>query len=944
MINVPLTIELAPTPLRRPHALYLPGNDLRGWLEELTSWDVAQSSLKLLVVPRSARERTPAGLLAVLPEEAISAVGVGRGVPFGLVAGQLYLPTTARFDPAVSDDELTTQLGGDRVFVWHPTLGLTAFEENDRLGVADLLSWEAPQRDSWGCAMPGERLAPRIVSLGPAFSLTIETLLRDGQDDIGTKSDALDELPPHPEEPNPTSSFPASRHVSRAVAKLTVWVTQRLPAKPSDPTWVNRLEEWALRYLARSSPGINDDRDREIFRLLKMLEENPDEGLRYALPLTGDAHRGIATPRRELQRREVDFNLSRLGGGGPANFWDVDANVQYRLQARYRELANREMRIGRHRRAAYIFAELLGDDDAAARALVDGGHWREAATLYEKRLKLPLKAAGCLEQGQLWTEAAALYETHGEHERAGDLYAKLDQFDRARTQYRLAVEKHRERHDRLGAAELLLGKLASPDEGLAELRGGWPESDRARHCLNKLFDHLGRLGRHEEASETVTTLRSQSLPQDQAVDAVAVLAQHARSYPNPAVQRFASDTAVVMSSALLPEASPNRQRKLLKSIAALAPEDRLLLRDCERYERERGISDKRSGAKRRRGAAPRLVKTIPLPDPAVAWREAITLGDTFYVAGTHERGHVVVCRCDGNGVDTRLARWPIVPARTESPIVLTGARGGGRTPVHVLLVHAVGQAPFEKGEHLYPSDTCRADAMLGGLGHATESTVGAATGSSGMTWVLEHRLDHLNLVALGGDGKQVATRTVGPIRPLPLPTPEEDSSITTVSTTDVDALDPERPRPYPILAREPLVYVGCDQFLYAVRNDTDPVDGVMFEQRIVSIVGSAPHTRDRIVVTFARGAKFYWGSVSDGQGHEIAEEMDAPIACLNKGGYVILASEHCCEVYSTRDQRLKRVASDLQTGIRPVAVLPGPEADQFVLVSDTGEISHFRIS
>ena len=72
-----------------------------------------------------------------------------------------------------------------------------------------------------------------------------------------------------------------------------------------------------------------------------------------------------------------------MGGGGPVDFWMMSPEYSQRLATIYRELANREISLGRHRRAAYILAELLGDLSAAAATLADGGHFREAAVLYD---------------------------------------------------------------------------------------------------------------------------------------------------------------------------------------------------------------------------------------------------------------------------------------------------------------------------------------------------------------------------------------------------------------------------------------------------------------------------------------------------------------------------------------------------------------------------------
>ena len=162
--------------------------------------------------------------------------------------------------------------------------------------------------------------------------------------------------------------------------------------------------------MAQIDDSIRKSRHRELHRLMHLLENDPDQGLRFALPCGEGKHRGIARPSATLPSHNVNFDLRRLGGGGPADPWELPGDLYSRLRAKYMELAGREMRLGRYRRAAYIYAHLLGDLTNAAAALIAGKHWREAAVLYRDRLKRPDQAAKCLEQGGLWAEAIEFYE------------------------------------------------------------------------------------------------------------------------------------------------------------------------------------------------------------------------------------------------------------------------------------------------------------------------------------------------------------------------------------------------------------------------------------------------------------------------------------------------------------------------------------------------------
>src|SRR6202000_772153 len=143
-------------------------------------------------------------------------------------------------------------------------------------------------------------------------------------------------------------------------------------------------------------------------RLLHLLDTDPEAGLRHAIPMNDFAHRGVAPPGGRLGTHSLDFDPRKLGGG-PAGFWNVPQNLREVLRRRYREMADREMQLGRHRRAAYIYAELLGDLVSAANALKQGRLFREAALLYEDHLRNPLEAARCLAAGGLLAGAIERY-------------------------------------------------------------------------------------------------------------------------------------------------------------------------------------------------------------------------------------------------------------------------------------------------------------------------------------------------------------------------------------------------------------------------------------------------------------------------------------------------------------------------------------------------------
>ena len=280
------------------------------------------------------------------------------------------------------------------------------------------------------------------------------------------------------------------------------------------------------------------------------------------------------------------------------------------------------------------------------------------------------EAASCLEQGNLWTEAIAIYEELGHFEKAGDLYTRLDQLDRAHAVYRKAVNQHLARKDRIAAALVLSAKLANDDGAIDCLEAGWPSSMQAGESLEELFQFLGRLGRHEAALVKVEQLRQDGAPQSQRVSAQPSFSSTALGYPNPTVQDAAADAVRTMAAQSLFVASPGQTTQILSAVRRLVPSDRLLGRDCDRFARRRPQPVVAKGVERGPAALqPKLLQTLRIP-PEVEWRSAVSAGSVFYAAGYRGNRLEVIQyfwnenfqRLEGDG-------WPIAPASCP-PILL----------------------------------------------------------------------------------------------------------------------------------------------------------------------------------------------------------------------------------------------------------------------------------
>jgi tetratricopeptide (TPR) repeat protein len=612
MITLPLQMRYSEEPLRQAAAWLVSGAQPQTWLDEMLAWGVPLGDAVLYLVPRSSGDLSPQGVLVVLPAGLVPRT-THRSHPYAALsvpardrqaAGVVYLPVEARIDPAAADDEVAEVAGDEGDCMLHPTVGRIRLEAGDQRHVVDLLA-PPPQRPArWDLAEPGQYVNSRLTAIVPAEVPSLEQILDQGRGDIGSEPPTLDELPPEPDEPSPGLVSKLGRGLERGLARMIEKLAgagdaaKPRPAEPKKGSSAgkapgksglfSKMADWSRRKMAQFDESLRKNRHRELHRLMRLLQNDPDRGLRFALPCGEGKHRGVARPSDTLPSRNVNFDLRRLGGGTPGDPWELPGDLYALLRAKYVELAEREMRLGRYRRAAYVYAHLLGDFHHGAAALIQGRHWREAAVLYRDHLDQPDEAARCLEQGGLWTEAIELYQRLGRFEKVGDLYAQLEQPEQAESAWRRAVKGLLDDRDILAAARLLETKLKVHDEALARLAEGWPQSPQAVRCLGEQIALLARLGRHEATAERIQELRGQTVGETLRPVLLDVLVENARCYPQDAVRTLAADATRAIVARHLREASGPDLDRLLNCLRKLVPADRLLDRDCARYHRIHG--------------------------------------------------------------------------------------------------------------------------------------------------------------------------------------------------------------------------------------------------------------------------------------------------------------------------------------------------------------------
>lgn len=907
-MKIMLALKYDPQPAQAA-AWLIPGADVQAWLTEVARLNVPHHNLQLLVI--GARNAAPLGLL-VMPPTGTTIHAPAAWQAYRVEADRVYWPLEGNVHPPLAAGELSKLLPSpDAIYVWHPTLGLTGYETNQRPRISDLLLPPAERLSEWNRAEPGDALAKRLISIEPEQTLTLADIMQQSRDDIGNSAGALDKLPKHPDERSAMQK--AAQSALGGAAKAMQWAASNLPGM-APGGMLGPLQEWARQQVEQLAQSLSVERNKELARLLRMLDDNPDEGLRFALPLAGDAApRGLARPGTQLQARDPDFNLGRLGGGGAVDGWDAGA-YRTKLMQRYRELANREIALGRHRRAAYIFAELLGELTSAANALENGGHYREAALLYQERLSQPLQAARCLAKGRLWTEAIAVYEKLGEHEQVGDLYVELRDEDLASQAYYAAIKKHSLSGDYLNAARIAEQKLEDVESAYVILSGQWPDSRQAARCLEEMFALLARHQRHDVAEHHVRLLAEQPLPDAAPLQAIERLSKLATDYPHPPLRTLAADRTRVMAARRLEQELPGEMSALLQAVRRLAPGDRLLGRDTDRYSQQKGRAQKKAP----RSVGLSVLVGYHLPR-GIAWEAAVALEQSFYAAGWRGGNEIVIAYLDSSdNIQLAPTTWRLsADGGRLGGELLMAAHPSDQTTVYL---HPAGRSPLDH-ELLMPLVSRTSNSAAGRVrisphpGLTRDTQTMHYENCSLMSGYVDYRTQEICLSYFSANDQLIATAPI-----------------------DIKALLEDRiMEPIRLRAIDNKTIIAAGQLL--IIHDAGNLTCEHFAYRIKCIA-----TQCQFAIGMEQGAILFWDNRLNGRRENFAHDLASPMLAFLESGHLIAAAENVVEVYATHGSQLRLVGKQQAQSAAPLAIIAGKQPYQFRVIFTDGRVRVYQIA
>ncbi|MFC0513871.1 hypothetical protein ACFFGT_06660 [Mucilaginibacter angelicae] len=574
---------------REVNAAFLPGVSPAAWFREMQLWHINLQTVRCFIMPQSIAVNESAGLFVIFHEKHVPAAQFIQ-YPYSMLAGKLFIPLKSTLYPVIGNDELKVLLLWE-LQVFHPFIGLVGFEKKDEIKLSSLIAIPQSKQNNWHMAHPGlvQPQGLRMIALEPEeFADVLDNI----KEDVGSKP--LDEIPDITA--GEGSELPGSiKAILKSLSMIALFLLMVLgfigkvlffmfyaifpSAKPVGNSqrkgWLQQLENWVNRKIA----DLDKQRDSELKRLMNMFDSDSDEALKYAIPLDSPyLNRGDGPKSGKLTRRNsLDFNLRRLGGGGRVDSWNV-GDYHAKLRARYQQSAREAVDKGNFKKAAYIYAHLLGDFYSASTVLQQGKLYREAAALYKDHLKNNRMAAECLEKGGLLTEAIPLYIELDHTEKVGDLYMQLDQQENAFKYYdetldRLKTGKHYQE-----AARLSMDKMNRKHQAQQLLLTGWEDTANPEACLKAYFE-MSHEPEDDDLSHEVKKIYADHVPRLKRTSFLNVLADITQKYRGKQLE----DTSLNIAYEIVHTQVENGEMSGLKLMNRFVPGDRLLTADANRF-------------------------------------------------------------------------------------------------------------------------------------------------------------------------------------------------------------------------------------------------------------------------------------------------------------------------------------------------------------------------
>lgn len=493
-----LSIKPSPVNSYPLHGILIKDASVTAWLRAIKRMKLQLQDIRLFPVPGLAAN-TVWGCLLVCYHKVDSRLA-GRHELCQMVTPGLLIPERSVLYPALSVPEIT-KLFPQHLHAFHPEFGLA--ELSEELNLKAILAEPAMgsyhvTRPEKPVFIPGEVKSFQIKPLPP------EEMQKQLQEQLFPKTEEMpkDELSPmeqtrlslyellfgkekgkdkKPLKPGKETNPGSPILNSELAAQLGAFLGSLIP---ENSKFSERMH--------RDFENLKRRNEAEIDKLMELFKSNPEEALKYAIPLDENgSSRGGESVEFNMSRRWSDFSLNNYSVGSGSSSGSVNLSEHYlQLQKQYNETAEELIRKKEYQKAAFVYMKLLKNSGKAASTMEDGKLYQEAATIYLKHANNKQKAAECYEKGKMINDAIDLFKELKQDEKVGDLYVSINKRKEANIHYEVVANDYRGKDQYLKASLVYREKMLNAPAGQEMLREGWRKQKDAFNCLNNYFSHI----------------------------------------------------------------------------------------------------------------------------------------------------------------------------------------------------------------------------------------------------------------------------------------------------------------------------------------------------------------------------------------------------------------------------------------------------------------------
>ncbi|MCW3071317.1 MAG: hypothetical protein JWO44_1207 [Bacteroidetes bacterium] len=464
------------------------GSALSAWLRGIADAGLSLESVHVYPVPGMVAGETWGCLVTLKAGTEIKKAG--RNEICQVICKKLYIPSHSSLYPKISEEEIE-KLVLVSPSVFHPEFGFAELtEEADWNALLQL-----PEEKEITARTPQDGVTiPSKINTFQVIEVPAEESLRNLESAF-PKRERMEDKPLNVFEKIKLAALKGLFKKKKGKGNTTAGEKniERSPLMEKLERFTDKIfgkkGKWAEK-LEMEYEELEKRNQKQIDKLMELFRDNPEEALRFAIPLdeTGTS-RGGDKGLLDLQHR-WDLSLFGSGFGSGGNGSAVIANEHFnRLRQQYLETAEALIKKGEYTKAAFIYLKLLKNPILAAQTLEKGGLYAEAAAIYLKSGN-KLEAARCYEEGKMYARAVELRLELNEHEKAGDLFIKMNERQKAYLQYSIVINDYISRNQFIKAALIHKNKMEDPKRGQEMLLEGWKRDQDGYKCLNLYFSNM----------------------------------------------------------------------------------------------------------------------------------------------------------------------------------------------------------------------------------------------------------------------------------------------------------------------------------------------------------------------------------------------------------------------------------------------------------------------